>query len=47
MAGALATEEDGAAGLLRQMSGARELVASVSVASIDRMLRELAARDLL
>lgn len=47
VAGALATEEDGAAGLLRQMSGARELVASVSVASIDGMLRELAARDLL
>jgi hypothetical protein len=43
----LATQEDGAADLLRQVSGARELVASISVSSLDRPLRELAARDML
>jgi hypothetical protein len=44
---ALATPEDGAADLLPLVSGSRELLASVSVSSVDETLRELAARGLL
>jgi hypothetical protein len=44
---ALAAGERGAADLLALVSGSRELVASVSVSSLDRVLGRLATRDLL
>jgi len=47
VAAALATGEDGAADLLGLVAGSRELVASVSVSSVDGVLVGLAARDLL
>jgi len=47
VAAALATGEDRAADLLGRVSGSRELVASISVSSLDRVLGRLAARDLL
>jgi hypothetical protein len=47
VAAALATGEDGAAELLGRVGGSREVVASVSVSSLDRALGRLAARDLL
>jgi hypothetical protein len=47
VAAALATGEDRAADLLPLVSGSRELLASVSVSSLDRTLHELSVRDLL
>ena len=46
VAAALATGEDRAADLLGLVSGSRELVAAISVSSLDRVLGQLAARDL-
>ena len=47
VAAALAAGEDRAAELLPLVSGSREVLASVSVSSVDQALHELAARDLL
>jgi hypothetical protein len=47
VAAALAAGEDRAADLLGLVGGSRELVAAVSVSSLDRVLGQLAARDLL
>src|SRR5262245_40162068 len=47
VAAALAVGEDRAADLLALVGGSRELVAAISVSSLDRVLGQLAARDLL